>query len=132
MNNYMIKTVKHIYNIFLAKTRDMHFSIKRSSKWPKLEKEFLIKNPKCAACGSTKRLNVHHIIPFHLDKERELDINNLITLCMSKNECHLRLAHGSLFRAWVPDIKLYIKQIKSKEKTLEEMCKIAKANRQYK
>ena len=51
----------------------------RSPKWPHVEKLHLKLEPTCAACGSSKKLNVHHKKPFHLFPESELDLNNLIT-----------------------------------------------------
>ena len=66
----------------------------RSSQWAKIRKEHLLKNPKCEWCEGTKKLEVHHIKPFHLHPELELDPNNLITLCETKTECHL--LHGHL------------------------------------
>lgn len=40
---------------------------------------------KCVNCGSTKRLHVHHIVPFRIAKEH--NESNLITLCQ---KCHVR------------------------------------------
>jgi hypothetical protein len=70
---------------------------KRSPQWAKLEKEFIKEHPTCAACGSSKRLNVHHKIPFSFDPSKELDPNNLITLCMDKF-CHLYIGHLDNFK----------------------------------
>lgn len=62
----------------------------RSSKWPAVREEWIIEHPECAACGSREMLNVHHIKPFHLHPELELDRGNLITLC---REHHYRIGH---------------------------------------
>lgn len=77
---------------------------RRSPKWPHLEKEFLKENPFCKACGSSERMNVHHIKPFHLHSDLELDKTNLIGLCMSKLECHILIGHGDNFRAYNPNV----------------------------
>jgi 5-methylcytosine-specific restriction endonuclease McrA len=45
--------------------------IKRSSKWPGVRRKFLKENSSCAVCGSSKKLEVHHIIPFHEDRLKE-------------------------------------------------------------
>lgn len=69
---------------------------KRSSKWPKVRSEHLKKNPECAVCGGTSKLEVHHIIPIHIDSTLELYAGNLITLCESKKygiNCHLAVGH---------------------------------------
>ena len=75
----------------------------RSPKWPHVEKLHLKLEPTCAACGSSKNLNVHHKKPFHLFPQFELDMNNLITLCMDK-ECHLKIGHGNDFKDYNPDV----------------------------
>lgn len=75
----------------------------RSPKWPHVEKLHLKLEPVCAACGSNKKLNVHHKKPFHLFPELELDLNNLITLCMDK-ECHIKIGHGGNFKDYNPDV----------------------------
>lgn len=62
----------------------------RSPSWAKIRKEHLFYYPKCSACGTTSKLEVHHIIPFKKDPAKELDINNLMTLC---EHCHLVLGH---------------------------------------
>ncbi len=77
----------------------------RSSQWPKVRAEFLKTHPRCAVCGSTKKLEVHHIIPVHIDASKELDPNNLITLCESKKygvNCHLWFGHLGSYRRYNP------------------------------
>ncbi len=54
---------------------------KRSPKWAATRERFAKQFPDCAACGAVDHINVHHVIPFHEDKELELDPTNLITLC---------------------------------------------------
>ena len=60
---------------------------KRSPQWIKTRKTHLKKFPECAACGNKNPsvLNVHHIQPYNLFPERELDPKNLITLCESSD-----------------------------------------------
>ncbi len=62
----------------------------RSSKWPAVREEWILEHPTCAACGAERDLHVHHIKPFHLHPELELDRGNLITLC---REHHFRIGH---------------------------------------
>jgi 5-methylcytosine-specific restriction protein A len=74
---------------------------KRSPKWPALRKKHLKENPKCAHCGSVKKLEVHHLKPFHAHPELELDPKNLITLCESKErgvDCHRFVGHLGNYR----------------------------------
>ena len=60
--------------------------IQRSSQWPKIRKKHIEKQPCCMACGSCKKPEVHHIVPVHVDPSKELDPDNLITLC--DKYCH--------------------------------------------
>lgn len=73
----------------------------RSPRWASVREAHLRSHPVCALCGSSIRLNVHHIQPFHLYPEKELDPTNLVTLCESENwgfQCHLIVGHGGNFR----------------------------------
>jgi len=74
---------------------------KRSSKWRKVRKEHLKNNPRCAICNSKKKIEVHHIIPFHIAPDKELDMDNLMTLCENKKygiNCHLLVGHLGNYR----------------------------------
>lgn len=86
-------------NFLLGKT--IRFA-KRAPKWANIRKTHLEKYPKCAACGTTKNLEVHHIIPVHLDPGKELDYDNLITLC--SNQCHILFGHLMNFKSWNKDV----------------------------
>jgi len=73
----------------------------RSSEWEDVRNAWVAANPVCAVCGGTKKLQVHHLAPFHLAPELELDQNNLITLCTRKKygiNCHLLIGHLGNFR----------------------------------
>lgn len=70
------------------------FAAQRSSGWPKVRADFLKTNPACAACGGTKNLEVHHVRPYHLFPESELDPDNLIALCdRPGRNCHFVFGH---------------------------------------
>jgi len=74
----------------------------RSSQWPKVRKQYIVKHPRCEACDSPKSLQVHHIIPVHTNPDKELDPTNLITLC---SRCHLRIGHGGSFKTYNPFVR---------------------------
>jgi 5-methylcytosine-specific restriction enzyme A len=81
--------------------------VQRSSRWSTVRKAFLLKNPTCAACGGRTKLEVHHIIPFHIDPSKELDEANLIVLCESDDGgvlCHLHFGHLGSYKAYNPDV----------------------------
>ena len=80
----------------------------RSKKWRRMAKAHLKKEPTCQWCGNTTALEVHHIRPFQLFPELELDPNNLITLCDNMIvgiRCHLRQGHLSDYARWNPLIR---------------------------
>src|SRR4051812_21566466 len=75
---------------------------RRSPRWPAVERAHVRQHPACAACGGTDHLQVHHVEPFHVCPEKELDPANLITLCMAPGErCHYLIGHlGTSWHAW--------------------------------
>jgi hypothetical protein len=82
---------------------------KRSGQWPRVRAEHLAAHPACEVCGHTgEKINVHHILPFHLHPERELDPKNLITLCEDENfvNCHLFIGHLGNFHGWNPAVRI--------------------------
>jgi len=82
------------------------FGIPRSGKWPGVRTQFLKMNPFCAACGSTEKLEVHHEIPYHLDRSKELDFENMITLCMGSGRCHFVHGHLLNWRSHNRDVRM--------------------------
>lgn len=78
----------------------------RSSKWPKVRQCHLQSQNKCQYCGNSEELEVHHIKPFHLFPEMELDTNNLITLCEDKKfNCHIKMGHNGNWKSYNDHIK---------------------------
>ena len=80
---------------------------KRSKLWPKIRDMFIKKYRKCAICGGSKKLEVHHKKPFHLYPELELDNNNLVVLCENKKygaNCHLLFGHLGNYKRYNPNI----------------------------
>jgi 5-methylcytosine-specific restriction endonuclease McrA len=95
--------INHIKDIVQGKAK---VGEKRSSRWSKIRKEHLKKQPNCTACGGNKALEVHHIKPFNSNPELELNPNNLITLCEAKNNgvnCHLLFGHLGNFKSINPN-----------------------------
>lgn len=90
----------------------------RSYSWPKIRKQHLFKFPNCAACGRSKNLDVHHIIPVSVDPTKELDPNNLITLC--SDPCHFVFGHLMDYKSWntdvIQDCRWYHKKLLNKPK----------------
>jgi hypothetical protein len=86
------------------------FNLERSPAWPKVEKTFEAAHPKCVVCGATRQLNVHHKFPFHYvvlcgRPDLELDLRNLMTLCVQQdNEHHVLLGHLGDYESYNPQV----------------------------
>lgn len=91
----------------------------RSTHWPAVRDAWIKAHPECAACGAKaktgKPLQCHHLIPFSVDANgdvdgdgvpNELDPDNLITLCVDGvggTNCHLMIGHSGNFRCHNPN-----------------------------
>lgn len=64
------------YNTYLART---DHDPERGHHWKAIRAEALKLTPFCVSCGSTKRLQVHHIVPYRITKDNDQD--NLVPLC---------------------------------------------------
>jgi 5-methylcytosine-specific restriction enzyme A len=77
----------------------------RSPQWREVEREHLKRQPKCQWCDKILGLQVHHIVPFHIAPELELEPSNLITLCEAKPQCcHLMRGHMGCWKRINPEI----------------------------
>jgi len=76
----------------------------RSSQWSRVRKENI--KDYCEMCekkcGLLKPCELHHILPFNLRPDLELDPTNFITVC---RHCHLYFAHLGSFKSFNLDIK---------------------------
>ena len=113
-----MKIIRHILDASAGKHP---LNVVRSNKWPEARKLHLLNNPTCAVCGGNTNLEVHHIRPFHLHPELELDQTNLITLCESgKNglNCHLAFGHLGNFKSFntsvIEDALSWLKKISTR------------------
>lgn len=78
---------------------------KRSPHWRTIRNAHLVLEPVCRACGGTKKLQVHHMRPFHLHPELELQQENLITLCEKPgHDCHFVFGHFHNWSLWNPTV----------------------------
>ena len=125
----IIKQIRYIKSIIREKRKLKT----RSPHWDSVRKTFIQAHPSCEACGSLKKLQVHHILPFHLCPELELDTSNLITLCMDNNECHLEIGHGGSFKSFNPYVRPFAQRFLIetdilKRKLLIETCSTIRKN----
>jgi 5-methylcytosine-specific restriction protein A len=117
-----ISKVKH--GLYERKTKNL-----RSKKWPALERKFSKMYLTCVACGGKEQLQVHHIVPFHVKPELELELSNLIMLCMGEYDCHLRLGHGGSFSCYNPNIIADAAEFLKNIEARPALIKTAKLNR---
>ncbi len=89
----------------------IQYGLQRSPQWERVEKEHLRREPACVACGYRgHHLQVHHVKPFHLHPQLELDPNNLITLCTARGrEHHLLLGHLDEWKSYNEHIRADVK-----------------------
>jgi len=97
----MTRLVQFYYSILNLFRQDKLFGARRSGQWRRVRKDF-IKGKVCAVCGGKKKLEVHHVVPVHLDKSLELEENNLIALCRGH---HFLFGHLLSWWSYNPDIK---------------------------
>ena len=76
--------------------------VSRSPQWPEARRRWLLIHPSCAACGTEKKLQVHHLKPVHLYPELELDPSNFLTLCETADNCHHTFGHLRDWMAYNP------------------------------
>lgn len=105
---------KFIWHIPITKYQQV-YSKERSTKWKRLREKYLAANPSCALCGKSTDLIVHHKLPFCKFPHKELDWDNLITLCESKNlNCHFVIGHLMNWQDFNPNIDKDIEFFKQK------------------
>ena len=97
----------HLYRVAQSVVREHLKTTQRSPHWRAVRDVHIVSHPACAACGSTTRVQVHHIKPFHLYPELELDPSNLISLCLGPFECHFRMGHARNYDYFVPEVVKY-------------------------
>lgn len=66
---------------------------KRSPKWPAVRIAYLRENAACEVTGDTTDVDVHHIIPFNVRPDLELDPRNLIALSNKPITAHFLFGH---------------------------------------
>lgn len=91
----------------------------RSGRWPRVRADHLAANPSCICCGR-KADRVHHLKPFHLHPELELEDSNLRSMCQ---DCHFSIGHLWNFKNENPDLDKHAKML------LEAKAKADKARK---
>ena len=96
----------HLWNSIIYwlmdRVQNRTFGARRSPRWEHLRRQHLIERPFCAVCETIEDCEVHHIKPFFLFPELELDPSNLITLC---REHHYFFGHLNDWSSYNPDVE---------------------------
>jgi hypothetical protein len=80
--------------------------VPRSGRWPAVRRAHLAKHPRCAACGRLSDVEVHHVVPLHVDRSLELAESNLLSLCdNSGRSCHFIFGHLWDWRLYCPEAR---------------------------
>ena len=101
----------------------------RSADWFQVRRGHLKRQPDCQVCGGRKKLEVHHIIPFWVAPELELEPDNLITLCDGRKyaRCHYLFGHFGDYKKWNENVKqdasYFMKRIKEKREEWPDSIK---------
>jgi 5-methylcytosine-specific restriction protein A len=81
------------------------YGVPRSPQWKEVRQKWLSEHNECVVCRKKTMLNVHHIKPFHLYPELELDPINFITLCEHSGlNCHFLIGHSADWLAYNPNV----------------------------
>ncbi len=120
----MISKIKEIKEVLIDGKRD--WKNKRSKHWPKVREAHLKEHPVCDICGCKVDVEVHHIKPFHLYPELELEPSNLISLCETKKygvNCHLFFGHLGNYQVENPHVLEDVKRCKKRFSERKEQLK---------
>ena len=71
-------------------------------RWRKVRNIHVREEPYCQMCGIRKKLEAHHIIPWHLSPELRFERGNLVTLC---RDDHYRFGHYLNWREYNGNIR---------------------------
>ncbi len=102
-------TITQFYKSYIGHTTNHVFGLNTSNsrhpKWKSISLNYRKKMGKCAVCGKTTNLVVHHKMPFHMNPEKELDENNFVVLCENRPvNCHYLFGHLMNWQGYNPNI----------------------------
>lgn len=91
------------HNIFRILNSGTSFVILHSDyEWRKAREKHIEIETTCQMCETDKKLEVHHIVPWHVSTDLRYDPENLITLCRA---CHFRFGHYLNWKDFNPNIR---------------------------
>lgn len=99
------RVIARISRLLLSIRGQPIYEIERAGGWGTFRRGIIEASPICAACGGTRRLQVHHKRPYHLFPELELVEDNCIVLCddgPGRMSCHHVIGHGGNWMSYNP------------------------------
>ena len=125
----MIDTVRHWFRVRATIRREKKKEKLRSPHWSAFRDAWKKTHPDCQGCGSFENIQVHHVIPFSKAPAEELSKSNVMSMCMGKNECHLRIAHAGAFAFYNPHVRAHCELLKHNPAARHTIEATAKAGR---
>lgn len=104
----MIPNLEGIKGLF---GRSRTFGAARSSHWRGVRQKHIKNNPVCAISGKKMFLHVHHLRPFHLYPELELEPSNLVTLTRWH---HLWFGHFGSWKSYNENLLKDIERVRDR------------------
>ena len=87
----------------LLSAPDMVSALRSEYQWRQTRNRFVReRQSRCQACGWDKRIQVHHVVPWHESEDLRYEFSNLITLC---EYCHFKFGHWLNWRDSNPDVR---------------------------
>jgi hypothetical protein len=87
-------------------------------QWRKVRNIHVREEPYCQMCGIRKKLEAHHVVPWHLSPELRFERSNLITLC---RDDHYRFGHFLHWKDMNPNIRELCEHAHALHPNIEEV-----------
>ena len=88
----------------------------RSPRWPAFVHQLLRERPLCEGCGRRSETG-HHVIPFHVRPDLELDPGNVVPVCPP---CPFVVCHGGNWQLYIPtaraDLAAHLARVRAAKK----------------
>ena len=85
------------------------FGRQRSMEWKQFRAGIIKAQPTCIICGGCESLEAHHLKPFHLFPELEMEETNIAVLCDKPGRCcHFVWGHFYNWRTYNPKLHIAV------------------------
>lgn len=102
LSQIYLKLFKDHNDAIVIAVNDEEKEIERNSSAYKEWKKLVLKRDDntCQCCGSHEHLEVHHIVPYSVDKEKRIKISNGVTLCKNCHNSAVKGGFHNLYGTW--------------------------------